>query len=40
MLAIAERHGDRELAAFTRIGLGKSLIEVGAIAEGFACFDR
>ena len=26
--------------SFTMIGLGKSLIEVGAIAEGFACFDR
>ena len=39
VLAIAERHGDRELAAITMIGLGKSLIEVDAIAEGFACFD-
>ncbi len=40
VLAIAERHGDRELAVVTCLGLGKSLIEVGAIAEGFACFDR
>ncbi|HET8897064.1 MAG TPA: DNA-binding response regulator, partial [Protaetiibacter sp.] len=39
VLAIAERLGDHELAAVTGIGLGKSLIEVGAIAEGFACFD-
>jgi DNA-binding CsgD family transcriptional regulator len=39
VLAIAERHGDRELAGITRIGLGKSLIEVDAIAEGFACYD-
>ncbi|GAA1807308.1 helix-turn-helix transcriptional regulator [Agromyces neolithicus] len=39
VLAIAERHGDRELAAITRIGLGKALIEVDAIAEGFECFD-
>ncbi|WP_173922950.1 LuxR family transcriptional regulator [Agromyces sp. Marseille-P2726] len=40
ILAIAERHGDRELAANTRIGLGKALIEVGMIEEGFDCFDR
>lgn len=40
VLAIAERYGDRELAAFTMIGLGKSLIEVGAIVRGFDCFDR
>ena len=40
VLAIAERHGDDELASLTMIGLGKSLIEVDAIAEGFACFDR
>lgn len=40
VVAIAERHGDDELAAFTMLGLGKSLIEVGAIAEGFGCFDR
>ena len=39
VLAIAERYDDRELAAITRIGLGKSLIEVDAIAEGFACYD-
>jgi DNA-binding NarL/FixJ family response regulator len=40
ILAIAERHGDGELAAFTMLGLGKSLIEIDAIAEGFRCFDR
>ena len=40
VLAIAERHGDNELAIITMIGLGKSQIEVGAIAEGFASFDR
>ena len=40
VLAIAERYDDRELAAFTMIGLGKSLIEVGEIAQGFDCFDR
>ncbi|KGN32650.1 LuxR family transcriptional regulator [Knoellia sinensis KCTC 19936] len=40
VLAIAERHGDSELASFTMIGLGKALIELGATAEGFACFDR
>lgn len=40
VLAIAERHGDAELAAVTRLGLGKSLIEIDAVAEGFACFDR
>ena len=40
ILAIAELHGDRELAANTRIGLGKALIEVGRIGEGFDCFDR
>lgn len=40
VLAIAEHHGDGGLAAVTRLGLGKSLIEVGAIAEGFECFDR
>ncbi|MBM7831897.1 DNA-binding NarL/FixJ family response regulator [Agromyces cerinus] len=39
-LAIAERHDDRELVALTMLGLGKSLIETGAIEEGFACFDR
>ena len=40
VLAIAEGHGDRELAAMTMIGLGKSLIELGATAQGFDCFDR
>ncbi|WP_448808595.1 LuxR C-terminal-related transcriptional regulator [Agromyces bauzanensis] len=39
VLTIAERHGDGELAAVTRLGLGKTLIEMGAIAEGFGCFD-
>jgi len=40
ILAIAEVRQDRELAALASLGLGKSLIEVGAIAEGFACLDR
>ena len=40
VLAIAERQRDRELAALASLCLGKSLIEVGAISEGFACFDR
>ena len=40
VLAIAERHGDRELAVITMIGLGKSLIELDDDADGFACFDR
>jgi DNA-binding NarL/FixJ family response regulator len=40
VLAIAERHDDRELAALASFGLGKSLIEVAAIADGFACLDR
>jgi DNA-binding NarL/FixJ family response regulator len=39
ILEVAERAGDRELAAFTRLGLGKSLIEAGSSAEGFACLD-
>ncbi|MEV5071938.1 helix-turn-helix transcriptional regulator [Microbacterium sp. LMI12-1-1.1] len=39
ILDVAERAGDRELAAFTRLGLGKSLIEAGSPAEGFACLD-
>ena len=40
VLAIAERHGDDELASITMLGLGKSLIEIGAVEEGFRCFDR
>lgn len=40
VVAIAERHGDSGLATLTMIGLGKALIELGAIAEGFGCFDR
>lgn len=40
VLAIADRNGDRELASIASLGLGKSLIEVGAIDDGFACFDR
>ena len=38
MLAIAERHGDDELAMMTSLGLGKSLIELGEITEGFQRF--
>src|SRR5215207_2581584 len=40
ILAIAERHGDRELVALTMLCLGKSLIELDAVPEGFACYDR
>ncbi|HEU4758039.1 MAG TPA: helix-turn-helix transcriptional regulator [Agromyces sp.] len=40
ILAIADRHADGEIAASALLGLGKSLIEVDAIAEGFRCFDR
>jgi DNA-binding NarL/FixJ family response regulator len=40
VLALAERHGDAEIASSALLGLGKALIEVGAIAEGFECFDR
>ena len=40
VLAIADRHGDPELAAITSLGLGKSLIEIGATTDGFGCFDR
>ena len=44
VLAIAERHGDRELAVITMIGLGKSLIELGADRGGIRvlrpCHDR
>ncbi|WP_426322722.1 LuxR C-terminal-related transcriptional regulator [Microbacterium sp. E-13] len=39
ILAIADAHDDRELAANARLGLGKSLIEIGEIGDGFACFD-
>jgi DNA-binding CsgD family transcriptional regulator len=37
--AVADRYDDRELGVNARLGLGKSLIEMGEIAEGFACFD-
>ncbi|WP_342000354.1 LuxR C-terminal-related transcriptional regulator [Microbacterium sp. LWH7-1.2] len=40
VFAIAEREDDRELANFARLGLGKSLIESGAIAAGFEHLDR
>ena len=40
ILAIGERHDDRELVANTMLGLGKSLIELGEVGEGFRCFDR
>ena len=40
ILAIAERHGDDELAIIASLGLGKSLIELGVIGEGFERFDR
>ena len=39
VLAIAERESDHELAAITRMGLGKSLNEAGEPAEGLACLD-
>jgi DNA-binding NarL/FixJ family response regulator len=39
ILDVAERADDRELAAFTRLGLGKSLIEAGSSVDGFACLD-
>lgn len=40
ILDVAEREGDREVAAITRLGLGKSLIEDGSPADGFACLDQ
>ncbi|MFB7885721.1 LuxR C-terminal-related transcriptional regulator [Microbacterium sp. NPDC056057] len=40
ILAIAEHEGDRELATFARLGLGKSLVESDAAAEGFVCLDQ
>jgi DNA-binding NarL/FixJ family response regulator len=40
ILEVADRYDDRELAMFTRLGLAKSLFEVGRLAEGFACYDR
>lgn len=40
VLAIAEREADRELATFARLGLGKSLIESGAVAEGLGRLDQ
>jgi DNA-binding NarL/FixJ family response regulator len=39
VLDVAERTGERELAAITRLALGKSLIEAGSPADGFACLD-
>jgi DNA-binding NarL/FixJ family response regulator len=39
ILDVAEHTGDRELAAITRLALGKSLIEAGLPADGFACLD-
>ena len=39
ILEIAKRAGDGELAAITRLGLGKSLLEAGSPAEGFDCLD-
>lgn len=38
--AIAERTGDRELAAHATFGRGKCLTTVGRTAEGLACLDR
>jgi DNA-binding NarL/FixJ family response regulator len=38
--ALAERHDDRELDANASLGLGKSLLELGAVAEAFASYDR
>jgi len=40
VLAIAELHDDRELAANALLCRGKSLIELGEIDEGFRSFDR
>ncbi|MEV4687976.1 LuxR C-terminal-related transcriptional regulator [Microbacterium sp. LWH3-1.2] len=40
VLAIAEREADRELAALARLGLGKSLIESGAVSEGLGRLDQ
>ncbi|TYL53071.1 response regulator transcription factor [Agromyces mariniharenae] len=40
VLAIGEQADDRELIANASLCLGKSLIELGEVAEGFACFDR
>jgi DNA-binding CsgD family transcriptional regulator len=40
VLAIGVREDDRELVANASLCLGKSLIELGEVAEGFACFDR
>lgn len=37
---IAERTGDRELAAHATFGRGKCLTTVGRTAEGLACLDR
>ncbi len=40
VLAIAEREADRELATLARLGLGKSLIESGAVSEGLGRLDQ
>ncbi|MGW4928518.1 LuxR C-terminal-related transcriptional regulator [Agromyces sp. NPDC004153] len=40
VLAIGEQADDRELIANASLCLGKSLIELGEVAEGFGCFDR
>ena len=40
VLAIADREADRELATFARLGLGKSLIESGAVSEGLGRLDQ
>lgn len=40
VLTIAEREADHELATFARLGLGKSLIESGAVAEGLGRLDQ
>jgi len=38
--AVAEQYGDGELDANSSLGLGKSLIELGEVADGFASYDR
>ncbi|MFF2485637.1 LuxR C-terminal-related transcriptional regulator [Microbacterium sp. NPDC058062] len=40
VLAIAECEADRELATLARLGLGKSLIESGAVSEGLGRLDQ
>lgn len=39
VLAVAEREDDPELAAFARMGLGKSLLEAGRIMDGLESLD-